>query len=104
MREVVIRRLLTVWIPQALARAVYARREICVLDDVFSGLDASTENLVFHSLLGERGLLRDLRTTVILVSSDGMSPCSSPQVSHLLTASVASQTPPERRSHHLPWA
>ncbi|KAK3360588.1 ABC transporter [Lasiosphaeria hispida] len=53
----------------ALARAVYARKDICVLDDTFSGLDTSTESHVFHSLLGENGLLRDMDTTVLLVSS-----------------------------------
>ena len=56
----------------ALARAVYARREIVILDDVFSGLDSSTENHVFHSLLGRKGLLSEVKTTVLLVSSSGM--------------------------------
>ncbi|KAK0716329.1 ABC transporter [Lasiosphaeris hirsuta] len=53
----------------ALARAVYARKDICILDDTFSGLDTSTESHIFHSLLGENGLLRDMNTTVLLVSS-----------------------------------
>ncbi|KAK3311692.1 P-loop containing nucleoside triphosphate hydrolase protein [Chaetomium strumarium] len=53
----------------ALARAVYARREIVILDDVLSGLDNSTENHVFHSLLGQHGILRELQSTVLLVSS-----------------------------------
>ncbi|KAK3903067.1 ABC transporter [Staphylotrichum tortipilum] len=53
----------------ALARAVYARREIIILDDVLSGLDNSTENQVFHSLLGTMGILRDMNTTVLLASS-----------------------------------
>ncbi|KAK4170055.1 hypothetical protein QBC43DRAFT_329617 [Cladorrhinum sp. PSN259] len=53
----------------ALARAVYARREIVLLDDIFSGLDSSTENHVFHSLLGRKGLLTELKSTVLLVSS-----------------------------------
>lgn len=53
----------------ALARAVYARREMVVLDDALSGLDTTTENHVFHSLLGQDGLLRVLQATVILVSS-----------------------------------
>ena len=53
----------------ALARAVYARRDMCVLDDVLSGLDLDTENRVFHNLLGLDGLLRRQSATVILASS-----------------------------------
>ncbi|AEO64844.1 uncharacterized protein THITE_35966 [Thermothielavioides terrestris NRRL 8126] len=53
----------------ALARAVYSRRKIVILDDVLSGLDMSTENHVFHSLLGQKGLLREMQSTVLLVSS-----------------------------------
>ncbi|KAK0613977.1 ABC transporter [Immersiella caudata] len=53
----------------ALARAVYARRQMVILDDTFSGLDTTTENHVFHSLLGQDGLFRILQATVIVVSS-----------------------------------
>ncbi|KAK5651320.1 hypothetical protein OQA88_12616 [Cercophora sp. LCS_1] len=53
----------------ALARAVYSRPQIVILDDTFSGLDTTTENHVFHSLLGRDGLLRILQATVIVVSS-----------------------------------
>ena len=53
----------------ALARAAYARRDICLLDDVLSGLDMDTENQVFHNLLGTDGLLRRQNTTVIMASS-----------------------------------
>ncbi|EHK99656.1 putative Metal resistance protein YCF1 [Glarea lozoyensis 74030] len=53
----------------ALARAVYARKEIIILDDTLSGLDSDTENRVFHSLLGRAGILRKQRTTVLLASS-----------------------------------
>ncbi|KAL2157845.1 hypothetical protein VTH06DRAFT_4897 [Thermothelomyces fergusii] len=53
----------------ALARAVYARRKIVIMDDVLGGLDNTTENHVFHSLLGEKGLLREMEATVLLVSS-----------------------------------
>ena len=53
----------------SLARAVYARLQVCMLDDVLSGLDTDTENTVFHSLLGQDGLLRNHGTTVILASS-----------------------------------
>ncbi|SPJ75456.1 related to multidrug resistance protein [Fusarium torulosum] len=53
----------------SLARAVYAQRPTIILDDVFSGLDAHTEEAVFHNLLGTHGILRDLNTTVIIASS-----------------------------------
>ncbi|MCJ1436745.1 hypothetical protein MMC27_006127 [Xylographa pallens] len=53
----------------ALARAAYARRALCILDDVFSGLDRDTENHVFHSLLGVNGIFHRQCTTVILASS-----------------------------------
>lgn len=52
----------------ALARAVYARKEIIILDDVFSGLDAETEDHVFTRLFGAEGLLRQMGTTVLLVT------------------------------------
>ncbi|KAH7236581.1 P-loop containing nucleoside triphosphate hydrolase protein [Fusarium tricinctum] len=53
----------------SLARAVYAQRPTIILDDVFSGLDAHTENAVFHNLVGTNGILRDLNTTIIIASS-----------------------------------
>ena len=39
-----------------------------MLDDVFSGLDAISEDRIFSRLLGRSGLLRRLGTTVILVT------------------------------------
>ncbi len=56
---------------KALARAVYARKEIVILDDVLSGLDLDTENRVFHNLLGRDGLLRKYHATVLIASSSG---------------------------------
>jgi ABC-type Mn2+/Zn2+ transport system ATPase subunit len=56
---------------QALARAVYARRKITILDDVLSGLDNTTEHHVFHNLLGAKGILREMRSTVMIASSSG---------------------------------
>jgi len=50
----------------ALARAVYSKHKLILIDDAFSGLDAETEERVFSRLLGARGLLR--HTTVILVT------------------------------------
>jgi ABC-type multidrug transport system fused ATPase/permease subunit len=52
----------------ALARAVYSKAEILILDDVFSGLDNDTEELIFRRLFGRSGPLKRLNTTVILVT------------------------------------
>lgn len=52
----------------ALARAVYARAALVLLDDVFSGLDQATSDLVFERLLGEGGLLRTGDTTILLAT------------------------------------
>ncbi|KAJ5160374.1 uncharacterized protein N7482_007378 [Penicillium canariense] len=53
----------------ALARAVYARRKTIILDDALSGLDATTESHIFHSLFGNLGLLREIGTSIIVASS-----------------------------------
>ncbi|CAG5185712.1 uncharacterized protein ALTATR162_LOCUS11383 [Alternaria atra] len=53
----------------ALARAVYAQKDIIILDDCLSGLDGQTENHIWHSLFGLEGLLKRCRTTVLVASS-----------------------------------
>lgn len=53
----------------ALARALYARPDILILDDVFSALDKTTEEHIFQSLFGAKGLLND--KTVILATNAG---------------------------------
>lgn len=63
---------LTANIEQAIARAVYSRKGFLILDDVLSSLDATTEELVFTSLWGEKGLLKETQMTTVLASSDGM--------------------------------
>ena len=52
----------------ALARAVYAKEDLLILDDIFSGLDADTEEHIFNRLFSTRGLLRQMKTTTILVT------------------------------------
>ncbi|RGP72643.1 canalicular multispecific organic anion transporter 2 [Fusarium longipes] len=52
----------------AIARAVYSRSKLIVLDDVFSSLDQTTSNTIFHRLLGANGLLRS--STIILATSN----------------------------------
>ncbi|AEO66964.1 uncharacterized protein THITE_2115585 [Thermothielavioides terrestris NRRL 8126] len=50
----------------SLARALYLQSDLLVLDDIFSGLDADTEEHVFRSVFGPDGLLRRRRATVVL--------------------------------------
>lgn len=54
----------------ALARAVYARADILILDDVLNALDARTKKAVAENLLGKDGLLKKLRSTVVLVTHE----------------------------------
>ncbi|KAJ7669760.1 P-loop containing nucleoside triphosphate hydrolase protein [Mycena rosella] len=49
----------------AIARAVYARADLILLDDVFSALDGETEAHVFASLFGPDGILKG-KTTVLV--------------------------------------
>lgn len=48
---------------------MYARKDIVILDDVLSSLDAATEDHIFHHLIGTHGLLRSIGSTVIFASS-----------------------------------
>ncbi|KAJ2990299.1 hypothetical protein NUW58_g3015 [Xylaria curta] len=52
-----------------LARALFARCGILLLDDIFSGLDGETEKTIFDNLFGPTGLIRRSKTTVVLVSN-----------------------------------
>lgn len=52
----------------ALARAVYSKHSVVMIDDAFSGLDHETEEHVFSRLLGPNGLLRKAGITVLLVT------------------------------------
>ncbi|GKU21657.1 unnamed protein product [Fusarium langsethiae] len=50
----------------ALARALYLQASLLIFDDVFSGLDADTEDQVFKRVFGPEGLLRRRRSTFLL--------------------------------------
>ncbi|KAH8681655.1 putative ATP-binding cassette transporter [Xylariales sp. PMI_506] len=54
----------------ALARAVYSRSDILILDDVLSALDTHTKKAVVEGLIGKNGLLREQRSTVVLVTHE----------------------------------
>ncbi|KAK9899697.1 P-loop containing nucleoside triphosphate hydrolase protein [Cystobasidium minutum MCA 4210] len=51
----------------ALARSLYARPELLILDDVFSAVDKTTEEHIFSALFGANGLLEG--RTVILATN-----------------------------------
>lgn len=53
----------------ALARAVYSKYEILVLDDPFSALDPAVTDHIVQRLLGPRGLFREMGTSVLLISN-----------------------------------
>ena len=50
----------------ALARALYARKNIVLLDDVVSGLDHHTQTHIFRQLLAHGGLFDEFGATIIL--------------------------------------
>ncbi|KAI7765995.1 hypothetical protein LZL87_001108 [Fusarium oxysporum] len=52
----------------AIARALYSRKPVAIFDDVFSGLDKVTEQIIFTRVFGKDGLLRNNGTTVILAT------------------------------------
>ncbi|KAJ5639919.1 P-loop containing nucleoside triphosphate hydrolase protein [Penicillium longicatenatum] len=53
----------------ALARALYSREPVLILDDVLTGLDRETEKLVLDAVFGARGIVKELGQTVILATN-----------------------------------
>lgn len=58
----------------SLARAVYARRKLVLLDDVLSALDRKTKAAIMERLFGVDGLLRRISSTVVLVTHESRTP------------------------------
>ncbi|EHY56729.1 hypothetical protein HRR83_002189 [Exophiala dermatitidis] len=52
----------------ALARAIYSRRRILVIDEPFTGIDSRSREAIVDSLLGPNGLFRQLSLTVLITS------------------------------------
>lgn len=52
----------------ALARAVYARAEIVILDNVLSALDTITRKTILERLFSGKGLFKETGSTVLLVT------------------------------------
>ncbi len=56
---------------QALARAVFAKPEFLLLDDILSALDTVTGSRIFQRLFGSAGIIRQLGSGVIIVMAAG---------------------------------
>ncbi|UKZ57189.1 hypothetical protein TrVGV298_011041 [Trichoderma virens] len=55
-----------------LARAIYSRCRVLLLDDVFSGVDATATEKIASRLFEANGLLRNMRTTVVFVTHSSL--------------------------------
>lgn len=64
-------KLSTITFEKALARAVYSREHVLLLDDVLSGLDGETSQAIYSRLFGTEGLLRRLGSTVVFATHSG---------------------------------
>jgi ATP-binding cassette subfamily C (CFTR/MRP) protein 1 len=51
-----------------LARALYSRKPVFLIDDMIAGLDNTTEKLVFDRVFSTNGLLRKMGVTVLLAT------------------------------------
>jgi ABC-type nitrate/sulfonate/bicarbonate transport system ATPase subunit len=58
----------------ALARAVYVRKKLLLLDDIFSALDRKTKGNIIALFLGVDGLLRKAKSTIVLVTHESRTP------------------------------
>jgi ATP-binding cassette subfamily C (CFTR/MRP) protein 1 len=67
----------------ALARALYSKKRIYLLDDVFSALDNLTQQLLFERLFGPNGFLKRMNATIVIVSSLSRHLSIADQVIHL---------------------
>jgi ATP-binding cassette subfamily C (CFTR/MRP) protein 1 len=52
----------------ALARSLYARPQLFILDDTFSSLDPKTQSTIWARLFGDGGLFKKLGATVLVVT------------------------------------
>ncbi|KAJ6003250.1 ATP-binding cassette transporter [Penicillium sp. IBT 35674x] len=81
----------------ALARAVYSRHRILVLDDPFSALDKGVREYVVQKLLGPRGLFKQMDLTVFLISNSITLHPFVDKVVSLRDSMAFSQQPSERK-------
>lgn len=63
-----ISRIFTELFGQALARALFSRQRVFILDDILSGMDAHTTAHICRTVFGAEGIFRKLNATVIVTS------------------------------------
>ncbi|KAK4071878.1 hypothetical protein Trihar35433_3942 [Trichoderma harzianum] len=56
----------------SLARALYSRCRVVILDDVFSGVDATATEKIASRLFEANGLFRNMRTTVVFTTHSSL--------------------------------
>ncbi|VUC23409.1 unnamed protein product [Clonostachys rosea] len=86
----------------SLARALYSRKPLLILDDVLSGLDPKTEEKLVVGVFGTNGLLRKYETSVILATH---SIKHIPRADHVIFmergGKILGQGSPAQYAHHL---
>lgn len=87
----------------ALARAIYTKAPIIILDDPFNGLDGRTETAVLEAVLGRQGLLREQKTLVVWATSTGELMCMIFLIELKVAYNWSSSTSPGRRSRYNPY-
>ena len=80
----------------SLARAVYSRKLVLVLDDILSGLDARTERQLFERVFSRRGLLRRNGFTVLFATHAVEWLSHADSVVALASGKVAYHGPPDQ--------
>jgi ATP-binding cassette subfamily C (CFTR/MRP) protein 1 len=83
----------------ALARALYARNSTLILDDILSGLDKTTEMLVFKRVFSRNGLLRKSRSTVVLATHSSHWASEADEVITMSTGTILEQAPCSKLVH-----
>ncbi|KAK0643350.1 ABC transporter [Cercophora newfieldiana] len=82
-----------------IARAIYARTQISLFDDVLTGLDAVTQEALLERVFGPRGILRQIGTITILATHAVNKVAIADQVLVLdKDGHVVKQGPPDRIS------
>lgn len=59
---------------QALARALYSRKPVILLDDVLTGLDRETEKSVLEAVFAQQGIVKEAHQTAVLATNSGLHP------------------------------
>ncbi|CAG7924068.1 unnamed protein product [Penicillium olsonii] len=53
----------------ALARALYSKEQVLILDDALTGLDRETEKLILETVFAAKGIIKESRRTVIMATN-----------------------------------